>query len=124
MHGRTHGDLEFEAEPGAEYETPTAHDLNHLTVLSHDQTQPFMNDTFNYPQWPALDASEEDVLNYFQSMVTLGDPHGEGITIEQIETDADTMSEGELLMALLATDPVLDETLPSTEEMDELHMEM
>ena len=80
--------------------------------------------TFDYPQWPALDASEEDVLNYFQSMVTLGDPHGEGISIEEIETVTDTMSEGELLMELLATDTVLDETLPSTEEMDELHMEM
>lgn len=124
MHGRTHGDLEFEAEPGAEHETPMAHDLNHLTVLSHDQTQPFMNDTFDWPQWPALDASQEDVLNYFQSMVTLGDPHGEGITADQIETDADAMSEGESLMALLATDTVLDEIPPSSVEMNELCMEI
>ncbi len=77
MHGRTHGFLEFDDDTG----TPVAiaHDLNHLTVLSHDQTQPFMNDTFNWPQWPALDAPEEDVIDYFQSMVTLGDPKGEGI---------------------------------------------
>jgi hypothetical protein len=33
-------------------------------------------------------------------MVTFGDPHGEGITTEQFETDADAMSEGESLMAL------------------------
>ena len=67
MHGRTHGDLAFEDEAGSM--VATAHDLNHLTVLSHDQTQPFMNDTFDWPQWPALDAPEADVIDYFQSMV-------------------------------------------------------
>ena len=28
-----------------------AHDINHLTVLGWDQSQPFMNDTFE--EWPA-----------------------------------------------------------------------
>ena len=51
-----------------------AHDVNHLTVLSHDQMQPFMNDTWDWPQWPALEVSEARVLEYFQSMVVLGDP--------------------------------------------------
>lgn len=84
MHGRTHGYLEFDGADGAP--VAIAHDLNHLTVLSHDQTQPFMNDTFDYPQWPALDAPDADVANYFQSMVTLGDPMGEGIeTPETVE---------------------------------------
>ena len=48
MHSRAHGWLPIEG--GA-----IAHDVNHLTVLSHDQSQPFMNDTFDWPQWPALE---------------------------------------------------------------------
>ncbi|MBM7069426.1 cellulase family glycosylhydrolase [Actibacterium sp. 188UL27-1] len=71
MHGATHGGLPLD---GA-----VAHDVNHLTVLSHDQMEPFMNDTFDYPQWSALDVPEADVANYFQSMVLLSDPLGEGI---------------------------------------------
>ena len=67
MHDRAHGRLSIEG-------AATAHDVNHLTVLSHDQMQPFMNDTWDYPQWPALDVSHERVLEYFQSMVVLGDP--------------------------------------------------
>ena len=70
MHDRAHGRLLIEG--GA-----TAHDVNHLTVLSHDQMQPFMNDTWDYPQWPALDVSDARVIEYFQSMVTLGDPLGD-----------------------------------------------
>lgn len=72
MHGRTHGGRPIGG-------VATAHDVHHLTVLSHDQTQPFMNDTFDWPQWPALDVADSDVINYFQSMVLLGDPNGEGI---------------------------------------------
>lgn len=72
MHGRMHGGLPIG-------NAATAHDVHHLTVLSHDQTQPFMNDTFDWPQWPALEVSESDVINYFQSMVLLSDPNGEGI---------------------------------------------
>lgn len=77
MHGRVHGGLEFEGD--ASNPVPISHDLNHLTVLSHDQTQPFMNDTFDFPQWPALDVADAEVIEYFQSMVTLGDPRGENL---------------------------------------------
>lgn len=67
MHGRTHGFLSIEG-------VAINHDINHLTVLGWDQNQPFMNDTFDYPQWPALEVSDDTVINYFQSIVTLGDP--------------------------------------------------
>ena len=69
MHDRAHGWLSIEG-------VAIAHDVNHLTVLSHDQSQPFMNDTWDWPQWPALDVTHERVLEYFQSMVVLGDPLG------------------------------------------------
>ncbi|NBS32980.1 MAG: hypothetical protein EBS83_09295 [Planctomycetia bacterium] len=69
MHGRTHGFRSIEG-------VAINHDLNHLTVLSWDQTQPFMNDTFDWPQWPALDVSDSGVIEYYQSMVVLGDPVG------------------------------------------------
>ena len=69
MHGRTHGFLSIEG-------VAINHDVNHLTVLSWDQTQPFMNDTFDWPQWPALDVSDSGVMEYYQSMVVLGDPVG------------------------------------------------
>ena len=69
MHGRTHGFLSIEG-------VAINHDINHLTVLSWDQTQPFMNDTFDWPQWPALDVSDSGVMEYYQSMVVLGDPVG------------------------------------------------
>jgi hypothetical protein len=42
MHDRAHGRLPIEG-------VAFSHDLNHLTVLSHDQRQPFMNDTWDYP---------------------------------------------------------------------------
>lgn len=67
MHGRAHGFLNIEG-------VAINHDINHLTVLDWDQTRPFMNDTFNHPQWPALEVSDDTVINYFQSMVTLGNP--------------------------------------------------
>ncbi|MEL7107292.1 MAG: hypothetical protein AAGM21_15315 [Pseudomonadota bacterium] len=111
MHGRTHGWLEFEANDGL---SAIAHDLNHLTVLSHDQTQPFMNDTFDWPQWPALDMDPADVANYFQSMVTLGDPQGEGIEMSDVAT-AVPMSDP-ILIAL--STGYLDETMPVEEEDD------
>ena len=69
MHGRTHGFLSIEG-------VAINHDINHLTVLSWDQSQPFMNDTFDWPQWPALDVSDSGVMEYYQSMVVLGDPVG------------------------------------------------
>ncbi|WP_168214737.1 hypothetical protein [Mycobacterium sp. ELW1] len=73
MHDRANGRLVLEG-------SATAHDVNHLTVLSHDQMQPFMNDTWDWPQWPALDVSRKRVIEYFQSMVALGDPLGNNLT--------------------------------------------
>ena len=73
MHSRAHGWRPIEG--GA-----IAHDVNHLTVLSHDQNQPFMNDTFDWPQWPALEVPHDVVIDYFQSMVTLSDPTSENAT--------------------------------------------
>ena len=67
MHGRTHGFLDIEG-------VAIAHDINHLTVLGWDQDQPFMNDTFDWPQWPALDVSDSTVINYYQGIVSLGNP--------------------------------------------------
>ena len=67
MHGRTHGFLDIEG-------VAIAHDINHLTVLGWDQSQPFMNDTFDWPQWPALNVSDQTVINYYQGIVALGDP--------------------------------------------------
>lgn len=72
MHDRANGRLVIDG-------TATAHDVNHLTVLSHDQSRPFMNDTWDWPQWPALYASGRRVIEYFQSMVALGDPLGENL---------------------------------------------
>ena len=69
MHGRCHGFRSIEG-------VAINHDVNHLTVLSWDQSQPFMNDTFDWPQWPALDVSDSGVIEYFQSMVVLGNPVG------------------------------------------------
>ena len=69
MHGRTHGFRSLEG-------VAINHDVNHLTVLGWDQMEPFMNDTFDWPQWPALDVSDSGVIEYFQSMVSLGDPVG------------------------------------------------
>ena len=73
MHDRANGRLVLEG-------SATAHDVNHLTVLSHDQSQPFMNDTWDWPQWPALDVSRKRVIEYFQSMVALGNPLGANLT--------------------------------------------
>ena len=72
MHGRTHGFLDVEG-------VAIAHDINHLTVLGWDQNQPFMNDTFDWPQWPALEVSDQTVINYYQGIVALGDPLGQNL---------------------------------------------
>jgi hypothetical protein len=74
MHDRANGRLVLEG-------SATSHDVNHLTVLSHDQLQPFMNDTWDWPQWPALDVSHKRVIEYFQSMVALGNPLGDNLTV-------------------------------------------
>ena len=72
MHGRCHGYRSIEG-------VAINHDVNHLTVLSWDQTEPFMNDTFDWPQWNALLVSDSGVIEYFQSMVVLGDPVGQNM---------------------------------------------
>ena len=81
MHDRANGRLVIEG-------AATAHDVNHLTVLSHDQTQPFMNDTWDWPQWPALTVSNKRVIEYFQSMVALADPRGNNLTALDIPKTA------------------------------------
>lgn len=110
MHGRTHGWLEFDDDTGVN--DAIAHDLNHLTVLSHDQTQPFMNDTFDWPQWPALDIPDQTVIDYFQSMVTLGDPRGDAIPVLAGE---DTLSSAGLVAIL----EIEDEPAPVVKDEDE-----
>ena len=72
MHGRCHGFRSIEG-------VAINHDVNHLTVLSWDQMRPFMNDTFDWPQWDALNVSDSGVIEYFQSMVVLGDPVGDNM---------------------------------------------
>ena len=72
MHGRCHGMRSIEG-------VAIAHDVNHLTVLNWAQSLPFYNDTFDWPQWPALDVSDSGVIEYFQSMVVLGNPVGENM---------------------------------------------
>ena len=72
MHGRTHGFRNIEG-------VAIAHDIHHLTVLGWDQSEPFMNDTFDWPQWPALDVSNNTVINYYQGIVALGDPLSENL---------------------------------------------
>jgi hypothetical protein len=72
MHGRTHGFRDIEG-------VAIAHDIHHLTVLGWDQNEPFMNDTFDWPQWPALDVSDNTVINYYQGIIALGDPLSENL---------------------------------------------
>ena len=72
MHGRCHGFLPIEG-------VAINHDINHLTVLNWAQTLPFHNDTFDWPQWPALDVSDSGVIEYYQSIVVLGDPRGDNM---------------------------------------------
>jgi hypothetical protein len=72
MHGRTHGFRDIEG-------VAIAHDIHHLTVLGWDQNEPFMNDTFDWPQWPALDVSDNTVINYYQGIVALEDPLSENL---------------------------------------------
>ena len=72
MHVRTHGFRDIEG-------VAIAHDIHHLTVLGWDQNEPFMNDTFDWPQWPALDVSDNTVINYYQGIVALEDPLSENL---------------------------------------------
>jgi endoglucanase len=72
MHGRTHGFRDIEG-------VAIAHDIHHLTVLGWDQSEPFMNDTFDWPQWPALNVSDNTVINYYQGIVALENPLSENL---------------------------------------------
>ena len=47
-----------------------------------------MNDTWDYPQWPALNVPNKKVIEYFQSMVALGDPRGTNLTALDSPTTA------------------------------------
>ena len=78
MHGRAHSFLDVEG-------VAIAHDINHLTVLDWDQRRPFMNDTFDWPQWPALDVSGQTVINYYQAIVRLGDPLDQPVEAVEIQ---------------------------------------
>jgi endoglucanase len=87
MHGRTHGFRDIEG-------VAIAHDIHHLTVLGWDQNEPFMNDTFDWPQWPALDVSDNTVINYYQGIVALGDPLSENL--EHLSGTTASMSSSDL----------------------------
>ena len=105
MHGRTHGFLDIEG-------VAIAHDINHLTVLGWDQSQPFMNDTFDWPQWPALDVSDQTVINYYQGIVALGDPlaqnlEGLGGVAEQQPVAVAAQLPAEAISAPGETDPLI-----------------
>jgi endoglucanase len=66
-----------------------------------------MNDTFDWPQWAALDVPWQDVIDYFQSMVVLGDPLGDALPGDGSSTDP-----------VNPTDPADDPELPSDPEPD------
>ncbi|EAQ70514.1 carbohydrate-binding module family 2-containing protein [Synechococcus sp. RS9909] len=104
MHDRAHGWLPI---PGG----AIAHDINHLTILSHDQTQAFMNDTFDWPQWPALEVEAAVVIDYFQSMVSLGDPLGSDVDWLATREDA-TVPDA------TSTDPITGTTTPLAVAID------
>jgi hypothetical protein len=98
MHGRTHGFRDIEG-------VAIAHDIHHLTVLGWDQNEPFMNDTFDWPQWPALDVSDNTVINYFQGIVALGDPLSENLENLSGSTPSPSPSDTEPSQSSSLSDP-------------------
>ena len=106
MHGRTHGFLNIEG-------VAIAHDINHLTVLGWDQNQPFMNDTFDWPQWPALNVSDQTVINYYQGIVSLGDPLAQNLDALSSSGAINPQPQSDLF-----PEPILPDTQP--EETDRL----
>ena len=104
MHGRTHGFLDVEG-------VAIAHDINHLTVLGWDQSQPFMNDTFDWPQWPALDVSDQTVINYYQGIVALGDPLSQNL--EDLTGGGAVTPEPQPVAPQPELQPVVDEPVPA-----------
>ena len=107
MHGRTHGFRDIEG-------VAIAHDIHHLTVLGWDQNEPFMNDTFDWPQWPALDVSDNTVINYYQGIIALGDPLSENLSnlAENTTTPSSNVSEPSPILSL--TDPAAGQSDPLT----------
>ena len=107
MHGRTHGFRDIEG-------VAIAHDIHHLTVLGWDQNEPFMNDTFDWPQWPALDVSDNTVINYYQGIIALGDPLSENLSnlAESTPSPSSTVSEPSPILSL--TDPIAVQSDPLT----------
>ncbi len=99
MHGRTHGFRDIEG-------VAIAHDIHHLTVLGWDQNEPFMNDTFDWPQWPALDVSDNTVINYFQGIVALGDPLSENLENLSGSTPSPGPSDTEPSQSSSLSDPI------------------
>jgi endoglucanase Acf2/endonuclease/exonuclease/phosphatase family metal-dependent hydrolase len=81
--------------------------------------QPFMNDTFDWPQWPALDVSDSGVIEYFQSMVVLGDPAGENLILSQranryLAEESTARTTDTQLAALLAAGKIAAEPHPGS----------
>ena len=107
MHGRTHGFRDIEG-------VAIAHDIHHLTVLGWDQNEPFMNDTFDWPQWPALDVSDNTVINYYQGIVALGDPLSENLSNLAESTPSPSSTVSEPSPSLSMTDPVTLQSDPLT----------
>ena len=107
MHGRTHGFRDIEG-------VAIAHDIHHLTVLGWDQNEPFMNDTFDWPQWPALDVSDNTDINYYQGIIALGDPLSENLSnlAESTPSPSSTVSEPSPILSM--TDPVAVQSDPLT----------
>ena len=99
MHGRTHGFRDIEG-------VAIAHDIHHLTVLGWDQNEPFMNDTFDWPQWPALDVNDNTVINYFQGIVALGDPLSENLENLSGSTPSPGSSDTEPSQSSSLSDPL------------------
>ena len=107
MHGRTHGFRDIEG-------VAIAHDIHHLTVLGWDQNEPFMNDTFDWPQWPALDVSDNTVINYYQGIVALEDPLSENLENLFGTTPSIGSTDSEPSPSLSISDPVTVQSDPLT----------
>jgi endoglucanase len=107
MHGRTHGFRDIEG-------VAIAHDIHHLTVLGWDQNEPFMNDTFDWPQWPALDVSDNTVINYYQGIIALGDPLSENLSNLAESTPSPSSTVSEPFPSLSLSDPVTVQSDPLT----------
>ena len=113
MHDRAHGWLSIE-------DVAIAHDINHLTVLSHDQMQPFMNDTFDWPQWDALKVSHQTVIDYFQSIATLSDPlSGDNFAFDIDQPDPIDASDNQYTSQNLLTETLTQPETAQAQDQDQ-----